>query len=221
MLRWFLSLCVAMSLLSAPSTQAVPAATLTIYDNALATSWADWSWDTTVNFNNTSPVHGGNRSIAVTYTAAWAGLYLRAAPSIGGLVTTYLLALAPIARRVGLRMFQSVIVFGVATVVFGVSSNLWLSLAALVVMGAADQISVVIRLSLVQLATPDDMRGRVSAVNFLFVNASNQLGEFESGVTAAWWGAVPAVIVGGLGSIVVALLWMRLFPTLRDVEKLS
>ena len=106
-------------------------------------------------------------------------------------------------------------------VVFGVSTNLWISLAALGIMGAADQISVVIRLSLVQLATPDDMRGRVSAVNFLFVNASNQLGEFESGVTAAWWGAVPAVIVGGLGSIVIALLWMRLFPTLRDVEKLS
>jgi hypothetical protein len=88
-------------------------------------------------------------------------------------------------------------------------------------MGAADQISVVIRLSLVQLATPDDMRGRVSAVNFLFVNASNQLGEFESGVTAAWWGAVPAVIVGGVGSILIALLWMKLFPTLRDVEKLA
>ena len=92
-----------------------------------------------------------------------------------------------------MRMFQSVIVFGIATVVFGVSTDLWLSMAALVIMGAADQISVVIRLSLVQLATPDDMRGRVSAVNFLFVNASNQLGEFESGVTAAWWGAVPAV----------------------------
>jgi hypothetical protein len=146
---------------------------------------------------------------------------LRAAPSVGGLVTTYLLARAPIARRVGIRMFQSVIIFGVATVVFGVSTNLWLSMAALGIMGAADQISVVIRLSLVQLATPDDMRGRVSAVNFLFVNASNQLGEFESGVTAAWWGAVPAVIVGGLGSIAIALLWMRLFPTLRDVEKLS
>ena len=146
---------------------------------------------------------------------------LRAAPSVGGLVTTYLLARAPIARRVGMRMFQSVIVFGVATVVFGVSTHLWLSMGALVLMGAADQISVVIRLSLVQLATPDDMRGRVSAVNFLFVNASNQLGEFESGVTAAWWGAVPAVIVGGLGSIAIALLWMRLFPTLRDVEKLS
>jgi predicted MFS family arabinose efflux permease len=106
-------------------------------------------------------------------------------------------------------------------VVFGLSTQIWLSLGALTVMGAADQISVVIRLSLVQLATPDDMRGRVSAVNFLFVNASNQLGEFESGVTAAWWGAVPAVLVGGVGSVLIALLWMRLFPTLRDVEKLA
>jgi len=146
---------------------------------------------------------------------------LRAAPSVGGLVTTFLLARAPIERRVGIRMFQAVIVFGIATLVFGVSTNLALSLGSLAIMGAADQVSVVIRLSLVQLATPDDMRGRVSAVNFLFVNASNQLGEFESGVTAAMWGAVPAVIVGGVGSIVIALLWMRLFPTLRDVEKLA
>jgi predicted MFS family arabinose efflux permease len=146
---------------------------------------------------------------------------LRAAPSVGGLITTYFLARRPIERRVGLRMFQAVIVFGIATVVFGISHNLWLSLGSLAIMGAADQISVVIRLSLVQLATPDDMRGRVSAVNFLFVNASNQLGEFESGITAAWWGAVPAVIVGGVGSVVIALLWMRLFPTLRDVEKLA
>ena len=118
-------------------------------------------------------------------------------------------------------MFQAVIGFGLATVVFGLSTSVWLSLIALVVMGAADQISVVIRLSLVQLATPDHMRGRVSAVNYLFVNASNQLGEFESGVTAAWWGAVPAVLVGGVGSVMIALLWMRLFPTLRDVEKLG
>ena len=146
---------------------------------------------------------------------------LRAAPAIGALVTTAILARRPFERRVGLRMFQAVIVFGIATVVFGLSTNLWLTLGTLSVMGAADQISVVIRLSLVQLATPDDMRGRVSAVNFLFVNASNQLGEFESGVTAAAWGAVPAVIVGGVGSVLIALLWMRLFPTLRDVEKLA
>ncbi len=146
---------------------------------------------------------------------------LRAAPAIGALVTTAILARRPLQRRVGRRMFQAVIVFGLATVVFGLSTSVWLSLVALVVMGAADQISVVIRLSLVQLATPDHMRGRVSAVNFLFVNASNQLGEFESGVTAAWWGAVPAVLAGGVGSVMIALLWMRLFPTLRDVEKLG
>jgi MFS family permease len=157
----------------------------------------------------------------VLHTGPWGLGILRAAPAAGALMMTGVLANRAIESRVGMRMFQSVIVFGVATIVFGLSHNLWLSLAALLTMGAADQISVVIRLSLVQLATPDDMRGRVSAVNFLFVNASNQLGEFESGLTAAWWGAVPAVIVGGVGSILIALLWMKLFPTLRDVEKLS
>jgi predicted MFS family arabinose efflux permease len=118
-------------------------------------------------------------------------------------------------------MFQAVIVFGLATVVFGVSRNLSISLVALAVMGAADTVSVVIRSSLVQLATPDAMRGRVSALNYLFINASNQLGAFESGATAALLGAVPAVVVGGIGTIVVALLWMKLFPTLRRVERLD
>ena len=157
----------------------------------------------------------------ILHTSAWGLGVLRAAPAVGALVTTYFLARRPLARRVGMRMFQAVIVFGLATVVFGVSRDIWLTLASLVVMGAADQVSVVIRLSLVQLATPDDMRGRVSAINFLFVNASNQLGEFESGLTASWWGAVPATIVGGAGSVLIALLWMRLFPALRDVEKLA
>jgi hypothetical protein len=146
---------------------------------------------------------------------------LRAAPALGALVVTAWLARRSIQSKVGLRMFQAVIVFGLATVVFGLSEQLWLSLGALAVMGAADEVSVVIRLSLVQLATPDDMRGRVSAVNFLFVNASNQLGEFESGVTAAAFGAVPAVVLGGVGTVFVALLWMRLFPTLRDVQRLQ
>jgi len=157
----------------------------------------------------------------ILHTDVWGLGLLRAAPAAGALVTTAILARRPFTRRVGLRMFQAVIVFGLATVVFGLSHNMWLTLVSLVIMGAADQISVVIRLSLVQLATPDDMRGRVSAINFLFVNASNQLGEFESGVTAAWWGAVPATIVGGVGSVLIALLWMRLFPTLRDVQKLE
>ena len=146
---------------------------------------------------------------------------LRAAPAVGALLTTVLLARYTIQRRVGMRMFQSVIIFGVATSVFAVSHWMWLSLLALAVLGAADTVSVVIRLSLVQLATPDEMRGRVGAVNFLFINASNQLGQFESGVTAALMGAMPAALLGGLGTIAVALLWMKLFPTLRDVERLE
>jgi hypothetical protein len=157
----------------------------------------------------------------ILHTGPWGLGLLRAAPGAGALVVTAILAHRPFARRVGMRMLQSVIAFGIATVVFGLSRNMWLTLAALVVMGAVDQVSVVIRGSLVQLATPDEMRGRVSAINFLFISASNQLGEFRSGVTAAWWGAVPATIVGGVGSVLVALLWMRLFPTLRDVEKLG
>ena len=105
--------------------------------------------------------------------------------------------------------------------VFALSHSVRLSVVALAVMGAADMVSVVIRLSLVQLATPDDMRGRVGAVNFLFVNASNQLGEFESGMTASLFGAMPAAVLGGVGTIAVALLWMKLFPALRDVERLE
>ncbi|MBR1204314.1 MULTISPECIES: MFS transporter [unclassified Bradyrhizobium] len=146
---------------------------------------------------------------------------LRAAPAVGALLMTMVLARHTINRRVGMRMFQSVIVFGVATAVFALSHWMWLSALALAVLGAADTISVVIRFSLVQLATPDEMRGRVGAVNFLFINASNQLGQFESGVTAALLGAVPSAVLGGVATVAVALLWMKLFPTLRDVEKLE
>lgn len=146
---------------------------------------------------------------------------LRSAPAAGALITTAILARRPFTRRVGMRMFQAVIVFGFATVLFGLSTHLWLSLAALAVMGAADQISVVIRNLLVQVATPDAMRGRVGAINYLFISASNQLGEFRAGVMAMWLGALPAVVIGGVGSVLVALLWMRLFPGLREVEKLQ
>ena len=146
---------------------------------------------------------------------------LRAAPAIGALLTTVVLARQPISRRVGMRMFQAVIIFGVATTVFAISHWMWLSVLSLAILGAADTVSVVIRFSLVQLATPDEMRGRVGAVNFLFINASNNLGQFESGVTAALFGAMPAAVLGGLGTIAVALLWMKLFPTLRHVERLE
>jgi MFS family permease len=146
---------------------------------------------------------------------------LRAAPAVGALLMTMVLARHTIHRRVGMRMFQSVIIFGVATIVFAVSQWMWLSVLALAVLGAADTVSVVIRFSLVQLATPNEMRGRVGAVNFLFINASNQLGQFESGVTAALFGTVPAAILGGVATVSIALLWMKLFPTLRNVERLE
>jgi MFS family permease len=157
----------------------------------------------------------------ILHTGPWGLGVLRGAPAVGALLMTAVLTHYTITRRVGLRMFQAVIVFGVATLVFAVSHSIWLSIVALAIMGAADTVSMVIRIALVQLATPDEMRGRVGAVNFLFVNASYQLGEFESGVTAALFGAVPAVVIGGLGTIAVALIWMRLFPSLRQVERLE
>jgi MFS family permease len=118
-------------------------------------------------------------------------------------------------------LFIAVALFGVATVVFGLSRSMWVSLAALAISGAADSVSVVIRGSLVQLATPPQMRGRVSAVNSLFIGASNELGAFESGLTAQWWGAVRATLVGGLGALAVAGLWAALFPGLRHADKLT
>jgi hypothetical protein len=115
-------------------------------------------------------------------------------------------------------MFRAVIVFGLATVLFAFSCSLWLSTLAMATLGAADVISVVIRSTFVQLATPDHMRGRVSAVNAMFIGTSNQLGEFESGLTAALFGTVPAVVLGGVGTVAVAILWMGLFPALRQAD---
>jgi MFS family permease len=157
----------------------------------------------------------------ILQTGPWGLGVLRAAPAAGALLMTAVLARHAIKRKVGLRMFQAVIVFGLATIVFAFSHLVWLSLLALLVMGAADMVSVVIRSSLVQLATPDEMRGRVGAVNFLFINASNQLGQFESGISAALIGAMPAAVAGGVGTVAVALLWMKLFPGLSNMERLE
>jgi MFS family permease len=146
---------------------------------------------------------------------------LRAAPAVGALCTSLFMARFPLQRKAGVRLFVCVAIFGAATVVFGLSRSLWLSLVALAITGAADMISVIIRGSLLQLATPPEMRGRVSAVNSLFVGASNELGEFESGLTAQWWGAVRATIFGGVGSLVVSGLWSVLFPQLRQADELT
>jgi MFS family permease len=146
---------------------------------------------------------------------------LRAAPAVGSVVMSLVLARFPLHRRAGRSLFIAVALFGAATVVFGLSRSMWMSLAALAISGAADSVSVVIRGSLVQLATPPEMRGRVSAVNSLFIGASNELGAFESGLTAQWWGAVRATLLGGVGALAVAGLWAGLFPGLRRADELT
>jgi MFS family permease len=145
---------------------------------------------------------------------------LRSAPALGAALTAMSIARRPLDRHAGRRMFATVALFGVATIVFGVSKNFYLSLGALAVLGAADMVSVYVRHALVQFGTPDSMRGRVSAVSVLFIGASNELGEFESGLTAAWFGTVPAVVIGGIGTLFVVGIWMRLFPQLRRVDRL-
>jgi predicted MFS family arabinose efflux permease len=146
---------------------------------------------------------------------------LRAAPAVGALCTSLVLARFPLRRKAGVRLFSSVAIFGAATVIFGLSRNLWLSLLSLAILGASDMVSVIIRGSVLQLATPPEMRGRVSAVNSLFIGASNELGEFESGLTAQWWGAVRATVIGGIGALAVAGVWSALFPSLRAADELT
>ncbi len=144
---------------------------------------------------------------------------LRCAPAAGAALVALWLHRFPLERRIGPKMFACVAIFGLATVAFGLSRSFPLSLMFLAVLGAADMISVVVRQTLVQLSTPDEMRGRVSAVNMIFIGASNQLGEFESGVTAAWWGPVPAVVIGGIGTLLVVAVFVWRFPELRTVNR--
>jgi MFS family permease len=147
--------------------------------------------------------------------------FLRSAPAAGAFAMAFTLARHPLKRHVGGLMFAVVAGFGVATIGFGLSTYFPVSLACLFVLGATDMVSVNVRGSLVQLSTPDTMRGRVSAVSMLFIGASNELGEFESGTTAALMGTVPAVVVGGIGTLLVVGIWMKLFPALRRVDKFS
>lgn len=146
---------------------------------------------------------------------------LRSAPAIGALITSAFLARKPLKRNEGIKMFIAVILFGIFTIIFAVSTSFLLSFVSLVLLGASDVISVVVRLTLIQLKTPDNMRGRVNAVNSMFIGTSNQLGEFESGLTASLFGVVPAVLLGGIGSIIIAILWMKLFPELLHATDLG
>ena len=145
---------------------------------------------------------------------------LRSAPAVGAALVALVLAGRPIQRKAGFSMFAGVAVFGIATVVFGLSRSFWLSLVALAVLGGADMVSVYVRQTLIQIVTPDAMRGRVASVSFLFIGASNELGEFESGVTARIFGPVLAAVLGGVASLFVTGIWARMFPALRKVDRL-
>lgn len=157
----------------------------------------------------------------ILFVGPWGLGLLRAAPGVGAVFTAIAVAHWPLRKRAGITMLWCVAGFGAFTIVFGLSRNVAVSLLALVLVGATDMISVVVRSTMVQLATPDEMRGRVSAVNMIFVGASNEFGQFESGITAHWFGTVPAVVLGGFGTLVVVALWSAIFPELRRVNELS
>jgi len=157
----------------------------------------------------------------ILQTGPWGLGLLRTAPGVGAAIMAVLLAHRPLRGRAGIALLWSVAGFGILTIVFGVSRSLTLSLAALVLLGASDMISVIIRATLVQLRTPDEMRGRVTAVDMIFIGTSNEFGQFESGVTAQWFGTVPAVVLGGIGTLVVIAVWAWLFPELRNAGELT
>lgn len=157
----------------------------------------------------------------ILHTGPWGLGLLRSAPGVGAAAMAVLVAHRPLRRGIGITMLWSVAGFGVFTILFGLSHSLVLSLLALLLVGATDMVSVVIRGTLVQLATPDEMRGRVNAVDMLFIGASNEFGEFESGLTAQWLGAVPAVVLGGVGTLAVIALWAWLFPDLRNFDRFT
>jgi MFS family permease len=157
----------------------------------------------------------------ILMTGPWGLGVLRSAPGIGAATMAVYLAHQPLRGRVGAKMLWCVAGFGVFTILFGVSRSLTLSLIALVLVGAADMVSVIVRSTLIQVATPDEMRGRVNAVDMVFIGASNELGQFESGLTAHWLGTVPAVVLGGMGTLLVTAGWAWMFPHLRNADRLT
>jgi MFS family permease len=157
----------------------------------------------------------------ILHTGPWGLGVLRSAPGLGAAAMAIYLAHRPLRRRVGKTMLWCVAGFGLFTIVFGISRSVLLSLGALFLAGAFDMVSVIIRGTLVQLATPDEMRGRVNAVDMIFIGTSNELGQFESGLTASWFGTVPAVVLGGIGTLGVIALWAWIFPDLRNADQLS
>jgi len=157
----------------------------------------------------------------ILQTGPWGLGILRSAPGVGAGIMAIAIAHRPLKNRAGATMLWCVAAFGLCTIIFGVSRSFAISLLALFLVGATDMVSVIVRATLIQVATPDEMRGRVNAVDMIFIGASNELGQFESGITAHWFGVVPAVILGGVGAIIVTGLWAWMFPQLRKVNQLT
>ena len=207
------------------SGQARPAASLTVMLDGVRYIWRNKLILGSISLDLFAVLLGGAVALLPVYareildTGAYGLGLLRSAPGIGAVLTAIALAHWPLRRRVGVAMLWCVFGFGVFTIVFGLSRNLALSMAALMLIGACDTVSVIVRRTIVQLGTPDEMRGRVSAVNMVFIGASNEVGQFESGLTAEWFGTVPAVVLGGIGTVAVVALWTWMFPALRHVDE--
>jgi len=150
----------------------------------------------------------------IFHVGSWGLGIMRAAPAVGALTCSFVISRWPLRAHVGALMYIAVAVFGIATILFGLSTSFPFSLAMLVIIGASDMLSIVVRQPVIQLETPDVMRGRVSAVNALFIGTSNQIGEFRAGMTAAWFGTIPSVLIGGVGTLIVVLIWIKAFPAL-------
>ena len=211
---------------SQPQTQPVQEMSLRTVMAGFAYVWREKVVLGSISLDMFAVLLGGAVALLPVYaseilkTGPWGLGLLRSAPGVGAAIMAIFLAKRPIQRRAGLIMLWCVAGFGVFTILFGISRSLLLSMVALLLVGATDMVSVIIRATLVQFATPDEMRGRVNAVDMLFIGASNELGEFESGLTAHWFGTVPAVVLGGLGTLVVIGLWAWLFPELRKADRI-
>jgi MFS family permease len=211
---------------SQPQTQPVQEMSLRTVMAGFAYVWREKVVLGSISLDMFAVLLGGAVALLPVYaseilkTGPWGLGLLRSAPGVGAAIMAIFLAKRPIQRRAGLIMLWCVAGFGVFTILFGISRSLLLSMVALLLVGATDMVSVIIRATLVQFATPDEMRGRVNAVDMLFIGASNELGEFESGLTAHWFGTVPAVVLGGVGTLVVIGLWAWLFPELRKADRI-
>jgi len=227
MISAFLAIAMVLRVRTTETNRARPAADLSTLFTGLRYIWRERLILGAISLDLFAVLLGGAVALLPVYakeilqTGPWGLGILRSAPGVGAAIMAIAIAHRPLKRRAGATMLWCVAGFGLFTILFGVSKNFALSIAALFLVGATDMVSVIVRGTLIQIATPDEMRGRVNAVDMIFIGASNELGQFESGLTAQWFGTVPAVLLGGAGAILVTALWAWMFPQLRKVNDLT